>query len=405
MNLLHKWLLSLLVVIGLASYVVANDYYTHGGFPATGTVASSAGMRAELDLITAGFDKFPAFAGNANKALIINSGANGVGLTTGTLALAGNLSTAGAFAVSGAFATTLTVTGATTLTLPTTGTLATLAGSETLTTKTINLASNTLTGTTAQFNSALSDDNFVTLTGSETLTNKTITSPVLSGTATGTYILAAPELSGTITGTYTLGGTPKLGANLLFGSDATYDIGNVGSFRPRNLYLTGNATVPGTLSVSSAAQFDEVVTVAFGQLTFPATQNPSVDVHTLDDYEEGTWTPTIGGTATYTSRAGYYTKIGRMMFLSGHVAINVIGTGDPGQITITAPSVPADATSICKIEWFTTQGTFVYMDGFILAGSGVIQLEGATAATATLANISPMKSGTQINFNCTYHTS
>jgi hypothetical protein len=51
---------------------------------------------------------------------------------------------------------------------------ATLAGTETLTNKTINLTSNTLTGTTAQFNTALSDANFATLAGSETLTNKTI---------------------------------------------------------------------------------------------------------------------------------------------------------------------------------------------------------------------------------------
>ena len=43
----------------------------------------------------------------------------------------------------------------------------------TLTNKTINLTSNTLSGTTAQFNTALSDNDFATLAGSETLTNKT----------------------------------------------------------------------------------------------------------------------------------------------------------------------------------------------------------------------------------------
>ena len=61
---------------------------------------------------------------------------------------------------------------------------------DTLTNKTIALGSNTISGTLAQFNSALTDDSFASLTGSETLTNKTFTSPTInahtfsSGTST-----------------------------------------------------------------------------------------------------------------------------------------------------------------------------------------------------------------------------
>lgn len=56
-----------------------------------------------------------------------------------------------------------------------------------------------------------------------------------------------------------------------------------------------------------------------GQIKFPATQNPSSDANTLDDYEEGTWTPTLtfGGAAvgmTATGQTlGRYTKIGNMV--------------------------------------------------------------------------------------------
>ena len=51
---------------------------------------------------------------------------------------------------------------------------------DTLTNKTIALGSNTISGSLAEFNSALSGDDFATLTGSETLTNNTFTSPTIS---------------------------------------------------------------------------------------------------------------------------------------------------------------------------------------------------------------------------------
>ena len=53
--------------------------------------------------------------------------------------------------------------------------------SQTLTNKAISLGDNTVTGTKAQFNAALSDADFATIAGTETLTNKTLTSPVITG--------------------------------------------------------------------------------------------------------------------------------------------------------------------------------------------------------------------------------
>ena len=69
--------------------------------------------------------------------------------------------------ISGAFATTVTVSGTTAVTLPTSGTLATLAGTETLTNKTIAYGSNTLT-------------DVVGVTATQTLTNKTLTNPTVT---------------------------------------------------------------------------------------------------------------------------------------------------------------------------------------------------------------------------------
>ena len=66
-----------------------------------------------------------------------------------------------------------------------TGSIVGTTDSQTLTTKTINLSNNTLSGTTAEFNTALSDDDFATLNNSVTLTNKTLTSPAISNITDG----------------------------------------------------------------------------------------------------------------------------------------------------------------------------------------------------------------------------
>ena len=64
------------------------------------------------------------------------------------------------------------------------GTVLTETSTDTLTNKSIDLSTNTITGTTANFNTALSDDDFATIAGTEILTNKTLTSPVIN-TPTG----------------------------------------------------------------------------------------------------------------------------------------------------------------------------------------------------------------------------
>jgi hypothetical protein len=74
---------------------------------------------------------------------------------------------------------------------------------------------------------------------------------------------------------------------------------SAGGFQSVNSISVGNATP----SASGAG------------ITFPATQSASSDANTLDDYEEGTFTPTaygstLAGTGTYGTQFGNYTKIG-----------------------------------------------------------------------------------------------
>ena len=52
----------------------------------------------------------------------------------------------------------------------------------------------------------------------------------------------------------------------------------------------------------------------------------------LDDYEEGTWTPTVAN-ATVGSSTGHYTKIGNICYITIQLALSAIGSGNPSQIS------------------------------------------------------------------------
>jgi hypothetical protein len=51
-------------------------------------------------------------------------------------------------------------------------------------------------------------------------------------------------------------------------------------------------------------------------VAFPATQSASSDANTLDDYEEGTFTPTFTNLGAGAGKSGAYVKVGRMVFVN-----------------------------------------------------------------------------------------
>jgi hypothetical protein len=75
---------------------------------------------------------------------------------------------------------------------------------------------------------------------------------------------------------------------------------------------------------------------AAGQIKFPAAQNPSSNANTLDDYEEGTFTPYLTATVTpptgwtATTALGEYVKIGTYVFVNARLVLTSKGTGGAG---------------------------------------------------------------------------
>ena len=129
------------------------------------------------------------------------------------------------------------------------------ASTQTLTNKSISLTTNTLTGTIAEFNTALTDQNFATVAGSETLTNKTLTSaaltaPVITGTASIWQMMENVAVSATAA-------TGTVNYDVLTNGAVTYYTANATGNWTLNLRGDGSTTMNSVMSTGKS------LTVAF----------------------------------------------------------------------------------------------------------------------------------------------
>jgi hypothetical protein len=219
---------------------MTNPYYNGGAFPATGAPATSASMRAELLSISNGFDKLPTLSGNGTKLVAVNSSGTALEavsvlppltITDSSLVVEDNADSTRKFRFE---ASGITAGATRVLTVPDANmTIVGLDVSQTLTNKTINLASNTLIATSAQLAAAVTDE-----TGSGSLvfgTSPTLSAPTLSGAVT----LSA----GTATGVAYLNGSKVLTS----GGALTFDGTNfgIGTSSPSNKLVVSNAGAQG----------------------------------------------------------------------------------------------------------------------------------------------------------------
>jgi hypothetical protein len=138
-------------------------------------------------------------------------------------------------------------------------------------------------------------------------------------------------------------------------------------------------------------------------ITFPATQNQSSNANTLDDYEEGSWTPTItsDGTAptfTYMERSGTYIKIGQLVQATCRTRMSITsgGTGSP---TITGLPFSANLNGL--------EGVAVGLAGAVagvINSTGLWFMSGTTVICATNGGYTTGV-GPYLTFTVTYTTS
>ena len=183
--------------------------------------------------------------------------------------------------------------------------------------------------------------------------------------------------------------------NLVIATDSTGTTNNI------QFYNGGFSKAKGAQSATISANglgVGSAVATSGSGVAFPATQNPSSDVNTLDDYEEGTWTPTItfgGGSTgqTFNFRNANYTKVGNLVFIRAYIAFSNIGSST-GAASLTG--FPFASKSVNS--GYTTFTQYINQSTSITGGPACYFSGGGTSMAMGANNTGTFSGLTQANF-------
>ena len=149
-----------------------------------------------------------------------------------------------------------------------------------------------------------------------------------------------------------------------------------------NVAGTTTLTLPTTSGTITTKDTNGILSV--NGIQFPATQSASADANTLDDYEEGTWTPAAGAQLTVVgtfNSSAKYTKIGRQVTVVGFVeaTTSVSFSGTNSQIVNNLPFSSVGQSPGASMNSGRTQGAIIE------SGSSSIYAAQAMAATPDIA--------------------
>jgi len=169
-----------------------------------------------------------------------------------------------------------------------------------------------------------------------------------------------------VSGTSTLSGLTASTALALDASKNVVSVTNTGS---GNNVLATRPTFASTIGVGGAT-----ASASGAGVSFPATISASSDANTLDDYEEGTWTPVLTfatpGTSsfTYIRQLATYVKVGQLVNVHFVIQLGGFSKGTAsGDLQLTG--LPFQ---ISNVNDYAFTGTAGFYDTPMAAGSPVI---------------------------------
>lgn len=182
------------------------------------------------------------------------------------------------------------------------------------------------------------------------------------------------------------------------------------------LYLKGQtdgaAYLVGANAFTGANSFaTNPLNLLVGQVKFPAAQNASADANTLDDYEEGLWTPTLefGGNnsgITYSVRTGNYTKVGNLVRVYGEIRLTSKGANVGAASVAGFPFSSADSGSPVYVGHMTSfSATTTLIFGFVSSGGTTFVMEVLSGGSAAAVDNTNFTNTSVLIFSATYRTS
>ncbi len=151
-----------------------------------------------------------------------------------------------------------------------------------------------------------------------------------------------------------------------------------------NFIPTGNVNV----NIGGASANLTMNLLTANGIKFPGTQVSSADANTLDDYEEGTWTPSVAGNATYSSRIANYTKVGNLVYIQCALTMSSIGTGS----TTTISGLPFASRNTGTVQtvnvgyYLSLASSINWLTGYVENNAATIQFAGNSTAATSIQN-------------------
>jgi hypothetical protein len=123
----------------------------------------------------------------------------------------------------------------------------------------------------------------------------------------------------------------------------------------------------------------------------------------LADYEEGTWTPSLGGNTTYTAQTGTYTKVGRMVTVNFIVIVNVLGTGSASSVSglpFSNSGANRGGGGVTYVD--TPASAFASINPYVQPSTSAVKFSTSSVLGAWTDNNSVYADGTGIGGTVTY---